>query len=94
MTWLLTGGAGYIGAHVAHALSSAQRRCVVVDDLSTGVADRLPIDVPLVVASVLDVRGVGHVMERHRVTGLLVVDGAGQLVGAINSNDLMRAKVI
>ena len=33
-------------------------------------------------------------MERHRVTGLLVVDGSGQLVGAINSNDLMRAKVI
>ena len=35
-----------------------------------------------------------ELMERHRVTGLLVVDGAGQLVGAINSNDLMRAKVI
>ncbi len=35
-----------------------------------------------------------ELMERHRVTGLLVVDRAGQLVGAINSNDLMRAKVI
>jgi arabinose-5-phosphate isomerase len=35
-----------------------------------------------------------ELMERHRVTGLLVVDEAGQLVGAINSNDLMRAKVI
>jgi arabinose-5-phosphate isomerase len=33
-------------------------------------------------------------MERHRVTGLLVVDEGGQLVGALNSNDLMRAKVI
>jgi len=35
-----------------------------------------------------------ELMERHRVTGLLVVDAAGGLVGAINSNDLMRAKVI
>jgi arabinose-5-phosphate isomerase len=35
-----------------------------------------------------------ELMERYRVTGLLVVDRAGQLVGAINSNDLMRAKVI
>jgi arabinose-5-phosphate isomerase len=35
-----------------------------------------------------------ELMERHRVTGLLVVDGTGGLVGAINSNDLMRAKVI
>jgi len=35
-----------------------------------------------------------ELMERHRVTGLLVVDGEGTLVGALNSNDLMRAKVI
>ena len=34
------------------------------------------------------------VMERHRVTSLLVVDAAGRLIGALNSNDLMRAKVI
>ena len=33
-------------------------------------------------------------MEQHRITGLLVVNAAGQLVGALNSNDLMRAKVI
>ena len=35
-----------------------------------------------------------ELMERHRVTGLLVVDEASRLAGAINSNDLMRAKVI
>ena len=33
-------------------------------------------------------------MEAHRVTSVLVVDGTGRLVGALNSNDLMRAKVI
>jgi arabinose-5-phosphate isomerase len=33
-------------------------------------------------------------MEQHRVTSVLVVDEAGKLVGALNSNDLMRAKVI
>ena len=33
-------------------------------------------------------------MERHRVTSLLVVDAEARLVGALNSNDLMRAKVI
>ena len=35
-----------------------------------------------------------EVMEQHRITSVLVVDAAGQLVGALNSNDLMRAKVI
>jgi arabinose-5-phosphate isomerase len=33
-------------------------------------------------------------MEAHRITTLLVVDAAGALVGAVNTNDLMRAKVI
>ncbi|MDH5338178.1 MAG: KpsF/GutQ family sugar-phosphate isomerase [Rubrivivax sp.] len=34
------------------------------------------------------------VMEQHRITSVLVVDDDGLLVGALNSNDLMRAKVI
>ena len=34
------------------------------------------------------------VMEMQRITSVLVVDEAGRLVGALNSNDLMRAKVI
>jgi arabinose-5-phosphate isomerase len=34
------------------------------------------------------------VMEQHRVTSVLVVDADGRVVGALNSNDLMRAKVI
>ena len=33
-------------------------------------------------------------METHRITSVLVVDEAGRLVGALNTNDLMRAKVI
>jgi len=35
-----------------------------------------------------------QLMERHRITSVLVVDEAGTLCGALNSNDLMRAKVI
>ncbi len=34
------------------------------------------------------------IMEQHRITSVLVVDSQGALVGALNSNDLMRAKVI
>jgi len=35
-----------------------------------------------------------ELMEQHRITTLLVLDAGGQLIGAFNSNDLMRAKVI
>ena len=35
-----------------------------------------------------------EVMEQHRITSVLVVDAQGCLVGALNTNDLMQAKVI
>ena len=35
-----------------------------------------------------------EMMEKFRITSVLVVDDAGRLCGAVNSNDLMRAKVI
>ncbi len=35
-----------------------------------------------------------ELMELHRITSVLVLDEAGHLCGALNSNDLMRAKVI
>jgi arabinose-5-phosphate isomerase len=47
----------------------------------------------LVRADALAVDAAG-VMETHRITSVLVVDAQGLLVGALNSNDLMRAKVI
>ncbi len=47
----------------------------------------------LVRADALAVDAAG-VMETHRITSVLVIDEADRLVGALNSNDLMRAKVI
>ena len=35
-----------------------------------------------------------ELMEQHRITSVLVTDEKGLLVGALNANDLMRAKVI
>ena len=39
-------------------------------------------------------RTLRQLMEQHRITSVLVVDETGHLCGAVNSNDLMRAKVI
>ncbi|MFJ2669979.1 UDP-glucose 4-epimerase GalE [Streptomyces sp. NPDC087525] len=71
MTWLITGGAGYIGAHVARSMTAAGERVVVLDDLSTGVADRLPAQVPLVRGSVLDRGLVDRTLTEHAITGVV-----------------------
>ena len=71
MTWLVTGGAGYIGAHVVHALRAADERVVVLDNLSTGLAKRVPDDVPLVAGDVCDPATVDEVIRAHRPTGVI-----------------------
>ncbi|MEV1061930.1 UDP-glucose 4-epimerase GalE [Streptomyces sp. NPDC050263] len=71
MTWLITGGAGYIGAHAARAMTAAGERVVVLDDLSTGAAARLGADVPLVKGSALDTELVARVLAEHDVTGVV-----------------------
>ncbi|MFF3889434.1 UDP-glucose 4-epimerase GalE [Streptomyces sp. NPDC001914] len=71
MTWLITGGAGYIGAHVVRALREAGEQAVVYDDLSTGIAERVPSDVPLVTGSTLDGDLVARTLTEHSVTGVV-----------------------
>jgi UDP-glucose 4-epimerase len=54
VTWLVTGGAGYIGSHVVRALTADGRRVRVLDDLSSGLREFVPAAVPLVEGSVTD----------------------------------------
>jgi arabinose-5-phosphate isomerase len=63
------------------------------DLLSQRAADVMHPNPKRVPATALAVDAAG-VMEQHRVTSVLVVDAAGALIGALNTNDLMRAKVI
>ncbi|WP_406276355.1 UDP-glucose 4-epimerase GalE [Streptomyces sp. NBC_00191] len=71
MTWLITGGAGYIGAHVARAMTVAGERVVVLDDVSSGVAERLPQEIPLVRGAVLDRELLDRTFAEHAVTGVV-----------------------
>ena len=75
MTWLVTGGAGYIGAHVARALSDDGAEVVVLDDLSTGSKHRVLPAAPFVEGSLSDRTAVDEALDG--VTG--VVHLAGRL---------------
>ena len=75
MSWLVTGGAGYIGAHVVRALAAKGLDPVVLDDLSSGVADFVPAGVPFVEGTILDRDLVASVLADHGCTGIIHVAG-------------------
>jgi UDP-glucose 4-epimerase len=75
MTWLVTGGAGYIGSHVVRALRSADLPCVVIDDLSSGHEQFVPGDVPFVLGTILDGSLVLQTLQDYEVTGVIHVAG-------------------
>ncbi|MFI1168995.1 UDP-glucose 4-epimerase GalE [Streptomyces sp. NPDC020801] len=83
MTWLITGGAGYIGAHVARAMAGAGERVVALDDLSAGHAARLPEDVPLVRGSSLDGELLKRVFAEHTVTGVVHLAARKQVAESV-----------
>ena len=71
MTWLITGGAGYIGAHVVENTLASSREVVVLDDLSSGIATRLSNKIPLVQTSLQDAKGIKRVFEDFDITGVV-----------------------
>jgi len=75
VTWLVTGGAGYIGSHVVRNLSEAGIPVVVLDDLSTGLRRFVPDDVPFVEGTLLDGDLVSQVLGDHGVTGVIHIAG-------------------
>lgn len=83
MTWLITGGAGYIGAHVARAMTDAGERVVALDDLSAGYPARLPAEVPLVRGSSLDGDLLERVLPEHGVTGVVHLAARKQVAESV-----------
>jgi UDP-glucose 4-epimerase len=75
MTWLVTGGAGYIGSHVVQAFQQAGEPVVVIDSLSSGHPDFVPDDVPFVRGTILDGDLVRHALVQHEVTGVVHLAG-------------------
>ncbi|WP_166981077.1 UDP-glucose 4-epimerase GalE [Paramicrobacterium fandaimingii] len=75
MAWLVTGGAGYIGAHVVRAFGAEGIDVVVLDNLSSGHESFVPESVPFVRGSILDRDLLERTFAEHNVTGVVHVAG-------------------
>ncbi|MEI7032741.1 UDP-glucose 4-epimerase GalE [Streptomyces pratensis] len=83
MTWLITGGAGFIGAHVVKAMLDAGERVVVYDDLSTGNPARVPEGVPFVKGSTLDRGQLDRTLSEFGVDGVVHLAAKKQVAESV-----------
>src|SRR5882757_2692197 len=105
MAILVTGGAGYIGSHMVHALVDAGESVVVLDNLSTGFNWAVPKVVPLVVGETGDQTLVAALISEHGVDAIIhfaasivVPDSVADPLGyyrnnTVNSRALMETAV-
>jgi UDP-glucose 4-epimerase len=75
MTWLVTGGAGYIGAHVVRAFAEQDIPTVVVDDLSSGHRSFVSSAVPFYEGNVTDGALLRQIFDQHPVAGVVHLAG-------------------
>jgi UDP-glucose 4-epimerase len=101
MTVLVTGGAGYIGSHMAHALLDAGEPVVVLDNLSTGFDWAVPKSVPLVVGETGDQALAAQLIARegvdaviHFAASIVVPDSVADPLGYYRNNTVNSRALI
>jgi UDP-glucose 4-epimerase len=75
MTWLVTGGAGYIGSHIVRAFNADGISAVVIDDLSTGHRSFVPDGIPFYEGSILQKELLDRIFAEHQIAGVVHLAG-------------------
>ncbi len=77
-TWLLTGGAGYIGSHIADEFIRSGKSVVIYDSLYQGLESRIVylrakhgVEIPLIVADIRDYNEIENVIRTHKIDGIV-----------------------
>jgi len=77
-TWLLTGGAGYIGTHIADEFIRAGKSVVIYDSLYQGLESRIVylrthhnVEIPFIKADIRDYNELENVIRAHKIDGIV-----------------------
>jgi UDP-glucose 4-epimerase len=101
MSILVTGGAGYIGSHMVHALLAAGEKVIVLDNLSTGFSWAVAKDAMLAVGDTGDEALVACLIAEHRVeavihfaASIVVPDSVADPLGYYRNNTVNSRSLI
>ena len=77
-TWLLTGGAGYIGTHIADEFIRAGKSVVIYDSLYQGLESRIiylrthhKVEIPFIKSDIRDYNELESVIRTHKIDGIV-----------------------
>ena len=73
---LVTGGAGYIGSHIAHALAMSGYHPVILDDLSTGQRRMVPLTMEFIEGCCGDIETVTGILRRYHIDAVIHCAGS------------------
>ena len=70
-SWLITGGLGYIGAHIAMEFISAGHKVYIIDNLSTGILERKPENAIFIPGDVRDSKLIKKICNEYGISGIV-----------------------
>ena len=94
MTWLVTGGAGYIGSHLVTELQSHGERVIVLDDLSSGSRKRLRENTLFVKGDINDSSVLDKIFSENKIAGVIHLAAKKSVSESFtNANDYHKVNV-
>ena len=79
----MTGGAGFIGSHVVDALLAEGREVTVIDDLSSGSAERDAAQAKLEVLDIVDAQALGELVEKIQPQAIFHLAAQASVVASV-----------
>lgn len=87
-TWLVTGGAGYIGRHLVRAMREANQDIIVIDSLISGIKDSIPAGTALYKGDISNHDFIRNILESKKVTGVINLAGLKSVEESIKNPEL------
>jgi len=84
-TWLITGGAGYIGSHIVRDFLKAGIEIIILDNLSTGKKDKIPSSVKFYETDILNKNDLQQIFSQNKIEGVIHLAAKKSVIESMKS---------